>query len=756
MRRLGVPLFLLACILAGALWLGTRDLDERLSTQVTALLPANERDPAVRLVRSLATTDHAHTMLVVIGGVTNAQQRGEAVRIVADVLKASPLIAEVWPIDGPPVPDSTLAHWSEHAVEWFWPQWWADNGKPEDPDVIADSMVAALSAFLERPESSFWEDYVTADPFLLVPSSMGTLGSAIQQGNQARSEPDANGRIWLQLAVSPLSPEGRQPVFALLQNAEASLQASLPSAWLLDTGVNRFADASELAIRGEVSRLNLLVAITVGALCLIFLRQWTVLGPLMLIAGITMVSGAVFALLLFPSVHIFTLVIGSILIGVAVDYGLHVFLAAEATSGRERVRAIARPLLVGSLSTIGGFLILTLTELPMLREMGVFIAGGLLAALAASLLYARHAHLASQPVRWLDRIESGRSTKPFVATFLLLSPLLAGVFFIEWSDDIRELNYPLPEVQANDDLVREQFGPDSKQAFLLVGEDWKRVIASAARLSLPPDAVSLSDWVTPPDLARAAHEAAGQLPLQDAAIRALEADGYAAEAFAPFFEQWLGWTAEPWSPERYEASVSAQLASLPGPAALLAGSDDSSRWWLIRSPSEIEAPPGVTLVPLAQLDSLNSVFARYRVEAMRAAAIGLSVLALGLLLGFGLKTGIAVLVLPVVPALLVTGFWGWTGYQLNLFHLLGGFLAVCLTVDYIVFALQSRRKHLPLPVSITLSALTTSASFAWLATSAIPAVAALGSVVAPTVLLAWGLALGLTAQSSAPEMSDLP
>ena len=754
MKRLPVAWLLLAICLAGTTWLGTRDLTQRLSTQVTDLLPANERDPGVRLVRSLATTEHARTLLLVVDGLTSPSERSQAHAILDATLGSSPLIAEIWAVDAPQLPEATVETWTDQAVAWFWPQWWEARGRPTDADIIATQVVDALSAFLEQPESAFWEDHITADPFLLVPRSMEQLGDALNLATTTDApgaEPTA--RWWVRLAVSPFSKEGQEPVFRLLQEAEAALAKGVPGATLRDAGINRFAAASEAAIRAEITRLNLLVALSVGILCLLCLRRRSILLSLVLIVATTLICGAVVTLLLFPRVHVLTLVIGSILIGVAVDYGLHVFLEADSRSPGERLRKVARPLLVGSLSTIGGFLILTMTDLPMLRQMGVFIAAGLATALAASLLYAA-TPVSKKPVRGLERIRPGSSARPFFLLFIMLTPLLAGLFQIEWADDIRELDFPLPDVHANDAAVREAFGTEEGTAYLLWGNSWASVATTAEQLDLPETATSLVPWISGPELVQTAHAAATQLPLEKALRDALEEGGFSADAFAPFFDQWNQWTGSAWSAARYEMAVSAQLASLPGPAALMAGGDAQNRWWLIRSPPPLQASFTEHLIPLAQLDSLNAVFTRYRQEAMKAAGIGLGILALGLLAGFGLRIGVAVLLLPVFPALLVLGTLGWLGHSLNLFHLLGAFLSVCLTVDYIVFALQARRWRHPLPASITLSALTTSISFGWLATSAIPAVAALGLTVAPAVLLAWFLALSLTANAQPLGIAD--
>lgn len=753
MKRHGLSLLLLLLIAAGTLWLASRPPATYLATQVTELLPASGQEPGVQLVRSLASSEHARTLLVVLTGIAAPHQREQALRQLADALHQSPLIAEVWAVDHPHLPESVREIWRDHAVQWFWPHWWEAAGRPRTAETVAQSAVGALSAFLERPESLAWESAVTSDPFLLVPAGLRRLEQALP----VSTSPGAgdSSRLWVQLSVSPFSAEGQQPVFKLLESAEQELRTDFPSASLRHTGTSHFAAASESAIRREISRLNLLVALSVGGLCALFVRRPLILLPLFLIVGATLLGGIAVSFIVFSRIHVFTLVIGSILIGVAVDYGLHVFLGSRNEPGKRRLDAVGRPLVVGALSTIGGFLALTFTSLPVLRQMGTFIAAGLFTALLVSLLYAARPETAPSPARfpgWLSRLPGRRLV---VVVFLLLSPLLTGLLRIEWKDDIRELDYPVPTVQANDAAVRAAFGETDGERSLLLGPDWASVQAAASRLEDSPGstATSLAPWVPGPELVAAAHQAARSMNLEPALQAELEENGYTAGAFEPFFSQWRNWTAEPWSGERYENTVRAQLASLPGPAALLSGTDGTVHWWMLEGAGKLTAPAGTKLVPLAQLESLNEVFSRYRREALAASLIGFTVLAAGLLAGFGPRAGAILVLLPLLPVLLTLGYFGWRGSPLNLFHLLGAFLAVCLTVDYLVFALQSRRRDAALPVSVGLSALTTAASFGWLATSGIPAVSALGWTVAPSVLMAWALALGLTAP---PSRSELP
>jgi predicted exporter len=141
-------------------------------------------------------------------------------------------------------------------------------------------------------------------------------------------------------------------------------------------------------------------------------------------------------------------------------------------------------------------------------------------------------------------------------------------------------------------------------------------------------------------------------------------------------------------------------------------------------------------VAASQLQSLNRLFAGYRASALRLSLAGLALVGLGVLLTYGVRDGLRIFAIPAGACLGVFGLLGWTGQPLNLFHLLGAFLGVCLTHNYSIFSATSAYRREPPPVSVRLSALTTGASFGVLALSSIPVVRALGVTVSAMVVLA--------------------
>ena len=166
-------------------------------------------------------------------------------------------------------------------------------------------------------------------------------------------------------------------------------------------------------------------------------------------------------------VHVLVFVVGSLLAGVAVDYGFYLCLQPKRRPDErylEKVSRLMRPLLASALTTVMGFSFLLWSELPLIRQLGVFVSAGLVCALVTALLW--FAQVDDSYIETRDfvrrrptgsgalarRAPHGSSWPPGAAVALL------GPWRLHWKDDIRELEIPTPELKSNDAEVRALFG----------------------------------------------------------------------------------------------------------------------------------------------------------------------------------------------------------------------------------------------------------------------------------------------------------
>ncbi len=169
------------------------------------------------------------------------------------------------------------------------------------------------------------------------------------------------------------------------------------------------------------------------------------------------VYGAAFSLaaiyFIKGSISVIALGTGSIVLGIAVNYSLHVFNHhRHAGNIRQVVADLAFPLTIGGITTIGGFFCLEFVKSDMLKDLGLFAGFSLIGAALCSLIFLPHFIGDRSPGKeealpgpsWIDRLAH---LKPEHNKWLIgLVAALTVVFFffynkVEFEPDMTSLNY---------------------------------------------------------------------------------------------------------------------------------------------------------------------------------------------------------------------------------------------------------------------------------------------------------------------------
>ena len=115
----------------------------------------------------------------------------------------------------------------------------------------------------------------------------------------------------------------------------------------------------------------------------------------LLLIGVSIIFGWLFAMgfiaALRSDVSLIVLAIGSIIIGIAVNYPLH-FIAHTDHGGtaREVLKDMVAPLLIGNITTVGAFASLMPLDAPALRDLGLFAAFMLVGTILFVLIFLPH------------------------------------------------------------------------------------------------------------------------------------------------------------------------------------------------------------------------------------------------------------------------------------------------------------------------------------------------------------------------------
>lgn len=756
-QLLGWSMLALAALLGGA-WLGQVDYARKISTDVLDLIPADERAPELTLVRSLASQAEARTMFFELTADDGQPATAAAATRFVEALNREPAFDQVVLMSDPAVRDSLGRELFEQRFTLLFPLWlnartaaYPSSGGVESAEFsnwLARDTAKALEQFLITPEALAFADVIPSDPLLLLPGAVARL----QEGRGFSAVPTAT-LVWARLAASPLSEAGQAPVFAAIAQVTATVQLEHAPFAVAYTGVNRFAAASRSRIEREVTWLNIFSLLAVLTVAFTFIRRPHRGLHLLPVVGLSVLGAWVAATLVFDRLHIMVFVIGSLLTGVAIDYGFYLFMQAPAGPDEKywaKVHRLTKPLLASCLTAVAGFSLLLFSDLPFIRQLGVFVGAGLVGALVAAVLYfstVKNHFLETRNFRGGSALPSGlrRNLRRLLIALWIIA--LPGLAMLQWKDDIRELEIPSPELKQEYARITALFGEEEgRTVYLTYGNNVSEARASLAQLEAWLDATSgghstaiglgavvptAAAHAAAVEFARAHPEFANQLRA------ALSATGFDDAEFAPFFAAYDHYAVNADASD-YTTALDALQTKLTGPIGLLLHVGQPLSWFvtLVRSAPAVSPPSATNTVTSGQLQTLNTVFSRYRQSALWLSLTGFALVGAGVFLTYGWRDGARIFAIPCGACLGIFGVFGWFGHPLNLFHLLGAFLGVCLTHNYSIFSATSAFRREPTPVSVRLSALTTAAAFGVLALSGIPVVRALGSTVSLMVLAA--------------------
>ena len=575
--------------------------------------------------------------------------------------------------------------------------------------------------------------------------------------------------------------------------AQAAAQAqagegSARPARLLMSGTAVFSVQSRASIQAEAVHLAAVGALVMSLILLAAFASGRALVLALLPVATGVVGGTAAVSLWFGNVHGLTLAFGSTLIGETVDYAIYYLiqarqagkaveagqggypadhLAAPGSGWRHWVRVHWPTVRLGLLTSVVGFAALVFSGFPGLAQLGVFsIAGLAVAALATRFVLPvlapdgatgqglrRHlARATGTIVRTLPRL-----AWPFVLLGVAALALLLWQGGHLWRAGLASMS-PVPQAaQALDAQLRADIGA-SEAATLVVafGDDVEQALqhaeAAAQRLDALVDAGQLLgyDSVTrflPSQRTQAARLAALPAPdeLRERLPAATAGLPLAAVRLAPFVDEVAAARAQ--VPITHADVLDGQLGAIA--RALLfqrPGGGWAAMLSLHTAPDFRHAVVADALAGLPEVvvvdvgDSLADLYQRYLREAF--VQVGLGARAVVLLLGAWLRSArrLFAVCLPLVVAVVLTlGGMALLGMALSILHLVGLLLVVAVGSNYALFFDELQRTGQAdedTLASLLLANLTTVVSFTLIAISKIPALSAIGQVVAPGALLA--------------------
>ena len=444
--------------------------------------------------------------------------------------------------------------------------------------------------------------------------------------------------------------------------------------------------------------------------------RWIPLLALSLATAVLAGFGAVLAV--FGGLHLMTVVIGTTVLGLVIDYSFHWLLQ----NGDER-RSTVRNLAISFVTTEVSLVPLMLSSIAVLRQAALFLGAGLVAALGLVLW----GYPQVTAVVRSRRAEGGFGWARWVSAAIGLTAL-AGLAFVRFGTEMTAVYRPPAELLAAEKLFAELNGTAAETGFVVTeGEELEEMLAREASLALPATVPRLSRFLPPLAVRRRVAE--------DVVRLYAEHGEKLAKALG------LGKLVPPPAPTAWRASDDLPPQTCE---AFLSRTRPLLSLTIAAAPRPVGAlPAGVVFCQ--PKETIAAVLSGWAEEALKLLGVSL-VLMLGVLAVCCRRRAFAAFGPSLFALVVVAGLLGLCGVKINLFHLLAGFLLAGMSVDYTVF-LHSGKALKPALCSL----LTSLFGFGALTFVSFPVVQAFGAVLGVGLPVAFVAALATMPRADARE-----
>lgn len=186
--------------------------------------------------------------------------------------------------------------------------------------------------------------------------------------------------------------------------------------------------------------------------------------------------------------------IGSILLGISIDFALHVFTHFRSNGDiHGTLKDIAEPALLSAATTAAAFYTLLLLDAPAMQQLGVFAATSVLFGSLTALILLPHVLTIKMRLpeekqnTFIDKLNRLRPDKN---KLVVGGVLLITIFFlirsgnVGFEGDLLKMNYTTPELQRAETNLNEISNVSLKQVMLLTeGNNWEQALEKSDSLN---------------------------------------------------------------------------------------------------------------------------------------------------------------------------------------------------------------------------------------------------------------------------------
>lgn len=372
-----------------------------------------------------------------------------------------------------------------------------------------DARVAEDKELLLFPSSGVLAQNMSKDPLGLFSPVLGRLSQTGMPVNFETYDgyiltPDGKKAIViLESSFGANESEHNAALVAMLGKAKARAEAETPGIDIHIIGGPVIAVSNADRIKKD----SILAGGLAGVLILLLLIYVFRNVRNILLIAVSIGWGWLFAMggiaLFYDSVSIIVIGIASVILGIAVNYPLHLIdHLKESEHPRAALKQIISPLVVGNVTMVGAFLCLVPLNSPALHDLGLFSSLLLVGTILFVLIFLPHIvrtrKPGSAPAKEPAMIVRLASIKPeqnkWTVRVVLAMTLVFGYFSLrtEFDSDMRHINYMTPEQKEDMNYFQSLMSNDSGTESLYVvssGKNWEEALRQTERIGTSVDSV---------------------------------------------------------------------------------------------------------------------------------------------------------------------------------------------------------------------------------------------------------------------------
>ena len=349
-------------------------------------------------------------------------------------------------------------------------------------DYVATSM-ANIKRTLSMPTAGFVVDGIKADPLNLYSPSLQRL-NALNPTQNYRMEDEylfnESGDKGFAFFSSPFSgsdTQGNAKIVDLIDKVKELTENEHPEVRISAVGAPTIAVTNARQIKHD-SYLSIALALVLifGILMFTMARKRNLLW-----LGIAILFGWIFALaviaLFKSSISIIVVGIGSVIVGIAVNYPLHYLdHIKQEPNKREALKDVILPLVIGNITTVAAFACLVFVKAEAMRDLGLFGALTLVGTILFVMVFLPLFAVVPKKTKKLfvddgkAPSETWRKIKLYAFWPLVIITLILGYFGKEaaFDADLHNINYMTRQEQKDLALLSESLQKEGETDLIYV------------------------------------------------------------------------------------------------------------------------------------------------------------------------------------------------------------------------------------------------------------------------------------------------